>query len=132
MGLFDVLKSVAESAQRYAESPDGQRMMERAAQAKAEKERRMQDRGLQCKINRLSGTDASAVCNGTIKNVGTHTYFNIEVEIVYKNRNGAVVDRKQEKIWDRIPPGESRPFNSFSSAFNVQSASASVKQYQVI
>ena len=41
MGLFDVLKSVAESAQRYAESPAGQRMMERAAQAKAEKERRM-------------------------------------------------------------------------------------------
>ena len=38
MGLFDVLKSVAESAQRYAESPAGQRMMERAAQAKAEKD----------------------------------------------------------------------------------------------
>lgn len=121
-------KRMAEDIRKF-----NQRLEQKAAERRAEEIRRTTGKnGLRCNIDSCNNSGGNVVCQGKVSNIGRSTYNKVVIEVVYRNSNGQVVDRKQEYIWSTLYPGESRPFVSVSYARDAHRVNISIAECREI
>lgn len=71
---------------------------------------------------------------GAVRNVGRSTYCMIEIQVVYKDEYGDVVDKKTTTALRGITlsPGESVLFTAYSSVRDIYSANVSTNRYEEV
>lgn len=136
-GLESLLNGLDDLAKKFAESDTYKRMVENAERQKAAEIARTTGRnGLRCKIDNCYKMYDGTVsyCEGTVENIGKSTYSLVEVQVVFKNDEGKVVDKQEERVvrGTELLPGESMPFKVSSSAKNIRKASPSISRFEEI
>lgn len=129
MGFLD---SLFQGIQDFAESDTYKKMVEKSDQIKAQEiERTTGKNGLRCYIDSMVDSGYNVCCKGTIKNIGRSSYSKVEVIVVFKDKDGYVVDKRTSIVFygTIMYPGESMPFSVLSSAQNIKSATASIGNY---
>lgn len=137
MEIFDgAVKILNGCIEAYLESPQCKKMVKMAEQRKAaEIARTTGINGLRCKINKAYTMYSDThVCEGTVENIGRSTYRHIEVQVVFKDDTGKVVDKKEAYTPFNIElaPGESMSFRASSTANNIHRAYASVSRFDEV